>query len=570
MIRTLVFYDGKMSSAQRISSQLSYMIGHTKTAELEEAPEDLSPYGGLCFVFNFYGPVTAEKTRKYLLEHRNMISGKRVVLIGLGFSDQGFTKYVMDLEQETGLAGLSGVFITAQSQATRAGQEIEKIMRAPVNPMEEEALEQAIRKFIKSRADLALATAGDHYIRCTPLPYLYSGDSFYIVSEGGSDFRGIVDNGRVSAAIFDSSEKSQGTQVSLTFRGEAGIVSSDGEEYTRIMSEGGFDREELMMLPVEMFLIRIRPHRFEFHDPRLALEGYDPDQVLDTLYDRKNREDGKEYIRKESLKGQPVSTILDKDGSTREVQIPRIREEREDNRPQTLHMPSFLAKEGISGSPVTQPEKEMKAETGPERAVLSNYAGYTEDAASLLAAELERDIELGRGTARQADAQPVPGKARDADDDPDTSAEPSADPAGDPDWYVQPDIKAFSETGRAADEERDTKRDLNRDTEWTAERKAERDVRRDTERAAERKAEGKKLPGRRRDEEPDLRDDSRRERDGASSRRSMSGRRMRSGKTESGPEDGRRRSAKEKKKPKQSGFLARIGSLLMLDDDDEL
>ena len=63
MIRTLVFYDGKMSSAQRISSQLSYMIGHTKTAELEEAPEDLSPYGGLCFVFNFYGPVTAEKTR---------------------------------------------------------------------------------------------------------------------------------------------------------------------------------------------------------------------------------------------------------------------------------------------------------------------------------------------------------------------------------------------------------------------------------------------------------------------------------------------------------------------------
>lgn len=219
MIRTLVFYDGKMSSAQRISSQLSYMIGHTKTAELEEAPEDLSPYGGLCFVFNFYGPVTAEKTRKYLLEHGNMIAGKRVVLIGLGFSDQGFTKYVMDLEQETGLAGLSGVFITAQSQATRAGQEIEKIMRAPVNPMEEEALEQAIRKFIESRADLALATAGDHYIRCTPLPYLYSGDSFYIVSEGGSDFRGIVDNGRVSAAIFDSSEKSQGTQVSLTFRG---------------------------------------------------------------------------------------------------------------------------------------------------------------------------------------------------------------------------------------------------------------------------------------------------------------------------------------------------------------
>lgn len=554
MIRTLVLYDGKMSSAQRISSQLSYMIGHTKTAELEEAPEDLSPYGGLCFVFNFYGPVTAEKTRKYLLEHGKMISGKRVVLIGLGFSDQGFTKYVMDLEQETGLAGLSGVFITAQSQATRAGQEIEKIMRAPVNPMEEEALEQAIRKFIESRADLALATAGDHYIRCTPLPYLYSGDSFYIVSEGGSDFRGIVDNGRVSAAIFDSSEKSQGNQVSLTFRGEAGIVSPADEEYTRIMSEGGFDREELMMLPVEMFLIRIRPHRFEFHDPRLALEGYDPDQALDTLYARKNREDGKEYIRKESMKGQPVSTILDKDGSTREVQIPRIREEREDNGPQTLQMPSFLAKEGIlSGSSDLQPEKEMKTETMPERAVLSNYAGYTEDAASLLAAELERDIELGRGTARRADSQPAPGNAGDADDDPDAPAESSADPDSDADWYVQPDIKAFTETGREADEERDTKRDLKRDPERTAERKAER----------------RKISGRRRNEEAELRDDSRRERDAASSRRRLPGRRMRSGETESGPEDGRRRSAKEKK-AKRGGFLTRIGSLLMLDDDEEI
>ena len=310
----------------------------------------------------------------------------------------------------------------------------------------------------------------------------------------------------------------------------------------------------LMMLPVEMFLIRIRPHRFEFHDPRLALEGYDPDQALDTLYARKNREDGKEYIRKESMKGQPVSTILDKDGSTREVQIPRIREEREDIGPQTLQMPSFLVKEGIlSGSPDIQPEKEVETEARPERAVLSNYAGYTEDAASLLAAELERDIVLGRGTARQADSQPVPGRAGDADDDPDTPGEPSADPDSDADWYVQPDIKAFTKTGRAADEERDTKRDLTWDTDRTTERKAER----------------RKIPGRRRNEEPALRDDSRREREAASSRRSLPGRRVRSEKTESGPEDGHRRSAKEKK-AKRGGFLSRIGSLLMLDDDEEI
>ena len=53
MIKTLLIYDGRMSSAERIADKLCYLIGNAMVSEITEAPSDLTPYDGFCFVFNF-------------------------------------------------------------------------------------------------------------------------------------------------------------------------------------------------------------------------------------------------------------------------------------------------------------------------------------------------------------------------------------------------------------------------------------------------------------------------------------------------------------------------------------
>ena len=55
MANTLILYDGKLSSTERVANSLGMIIGNVCIAEISEAPEDISPYDGFCFIFNFYG-----------------------------------------------------------------------------------------------------------------------------------------------------------------------------------------------------------------------------------------------------------------------------------------------------------------------------------------------------------------------------------------------------------------------------------------------------------------------------------------------------------------------------------
>ena len=105
MVKTLLLYDGKMSSAERIAKKLCYIIGNARVAEITEAPEDLSPYGGFCFVFNFYGSLTTGKTKNFLVANRELLSEKRIALVGIGFSDLGYAKYIVDMQEVVGDSG---------------------------------------------------------------------------------------------------------------------------------------------------------------------------------------------------------------------------------------------------------------------------------------------------------------------------------------------------------------------------------------------------------------------------------------------------------------------------------
>ncbi len=306
MVKTLLLYDGKMSSAERIANRLSYLIGNAKVTELSEAPDDISAYGGFCFVFNFYGAVTAGKISSYLRANKTLLEGARIALIGIGFSDLGFMNYVVTAEKSTGLRGIEGYFLNNDAQALRVGTEIGKMMQAPSHAMDEDALFTQIDQFISSHNTLALASSTEDFVRCTPLEYLYTDHVFYIITEGGNKFRGIMENGRVSAAIFDpytDMKLVKGLQINA----EAKIIPAGSPEYLSIMEKKNISQEDLQRMPVTLFLIKLIPLRYEYLDTSLMQDGLDSHQMMTTQFQKETWQAGAAF-HEAAAKAQPEET----------------------------------------------------------------------------------------------------------------------------------------------------------------------------------------------------------------------------------------------------------------------
>ena len=287
MAGTLVLYEGKLSSTERVARAVAYMIGNVRVREISESTEDPSDYDGVCLVFNFYGALTAGKSKSFLLRNAEILAGKRVACVGIGFSDQGFAKYIVDADEALGgRQQVLSMFVRNENQIAEAGYQIAKKMRSPLSPMPENELTAEIASYASSHSLLALATGSDRYIRCTPLPYVFHDGFYYVMTKGGYKFRGILENDHVSAAVFDTAEGENG--VSLRFFGKAEVVPEQEGELAYALenageppfADGRYDR----------FVLKLTPLKYEYRQPAFAARGYDAVQVMNTEFRRQDWE----------------------------------------------------------------------------------------------------------------------------------------------------------------------------------------------------------------------------------------------------------------------------------------
>lgn len=295
-----------MSSTERVADTLGCLIGNCQIVELGDAPQDFGEYDGVCLIFNFYGVVTAGRPKNFLINNAAALAEKRIACVGVGFSDSGYTKYVVDLERQTGLGPIAGYFITRENETPRTGYDIGRIMRAPVSAMPEADLARAIDDFIMEHNTLALATADGSYVRCTPLEYIYSEKLFYIITEGGNKFRGILGNGRISAAIYEQYTAMDSVE-GLQFSGRAELAPYGGAEYMSVMAMKHISADVLAALPVRLYVVRVTPHTYEFTNAAFARDGYDVKQILKSDFSRAGSEAGAEFAVAQGAGGNPAS-----------------------------------------------------------------------------------------------------------------------------------------------------------------------------------------------------------------------------------------------------------------------
>ena len=298
MAKSLILYDGKMSTTERVATTIGHIVGNVRICEIAEAPSDISMYDGFCFIFNFYGALTAGKTKSFLNTRKEQLIGKRIAFVGLGFSDKGFTKYVVDMEFALGGdLSITGMFIENEKTTTEVGYQIAKKLREPVRRMDEAELMAEVGRFIEDHHVLVIATGTDDFVRATPLEYIYLNGVFYVITEGGLKYRSILENGNASVTIFDRFDGSFEHIRSLQIFGKAQPVKSQTKEYSEILARKGITADALDKMDVCLFVLRIMPLTIEFLNSDFTAQGYDARQLGDTEFRKQLWEQGSAFVR---------------------------------------------------------------------------------------------------------------------------------------------------------------------------------------------------------------------------------------------------------------------------------
>ena len=430
MVKTLLLYDGKMSSAERIAKKLCYIIGNARVAEITEAPEDLSPYGGFCFVFNFYGSLTTGKTKNFLVANRELLSEKRIALVGIGFSDLGYAKYIVDMQEVVGDGEITALFISNENQTVSAGYEVGRFMRAAVRKMDDGELLSEIEKYIRAHSTMALASAADGYVRCTPVAYSYLDQVFYVLTKGGNKFRGIFVNDKVSLAIFDPNPAG-GMGSGLQVYGSAQAVPTDSAEYEVIMAAKKLTPEILESMGVTQFLLKITPLKYEFRNEAFEAAGYDALQELNTTFQLKNWEAGAAYAEMEERRLEALKRAAEAEAEeAAEEEAPVPEEEKAE-----------------AAAPVQLPEEEADAEVFAEDAQEEDkrYRFFGGGLKKLIEEEEDEGFDFDEEEAEEATAEEAaseeeePGFVDEAEEEA-TEAEALAEEASEEepkDWFAE-------------------------------------------------------------------------------------------------------------------------------------
>lgn len=146
--------------------------------------------------------------------------------------------------------------------------------------MPEEALKQAVEKYIHENNTCALATGSGDYVRCTPIEYSYHDGKFWMFSEGGEKFIGLEKNANVSLAIFDKYD-GFGNLKSLQIMGRAEIIEPFSDSYNAHAEYKKIPLEALKKLEHPMNLICVTPARIDALFSDLKKDGYSIRQTLE-------------------------------------------------------------------------------------------------------------------------------------------------------------------------------------------------------------------------------------------------------------------------------------------------
>ena len=282
MGRVAVIYEEKNAFVKKAAEEICYMLDNGICVPFAGAEGKTEGCDGLCFVFSYYGPTTPPLIKYYMTRNRDQCKGKNIVLAGAGFSENGFARFVSDANKALEERNAKAVFIAEEHPLAPVCQRVARYYLKSGRRMDPFSLLRHIEAFINEVPVMALASSEEQFVRCTPVSFVYYNGSFYAYTRGGMKFRGILENKKVSGALFDPKDTSHERQ--LQFSGNAVIIPPSSEEFGNIMSlfAGRLPLDD----GISRYLLKITPLRYEMRSKEFELMGFDAFQFMKTTCEK--------------------------------------------------------------------------------------------------------------------------------------------------------------------------------------------------------------------------------------------------------------------------------------------
>ncbi|HML04724.1 MAG TPA: flavodoxin domain-containing protein [Methanobacterium sp.] len=309
MQKTLLIYESKYGTTQKIAKHLSMVLGPAKYIKTNEFNDLYKDFDFIVIGSPVYSGKLDPMIYEFVKNNEDWLKEKPVALFSTSLSPKDGNKNLDELGKITGniisKKALGGVlkFNTLNDEdkealnafSEKVGFELKDMDNFNLENVLDYALElkslkddlisktppvtvkESIDEFLKSHNTCTLSTSYNERVRSTPIEYNYFDGFIYVLSEGGEKFSNILINKNVSLAVYNDytgMDKLAGMQIS----GEAYIVE-DMDEYEKIIQMKGLNVDFIKNMPFNMNIIKIEIKKIEFLYSEFKKMGYEPRQI---------------------------------------------------------------------------------------------------------------------------------------------------------------------------------------------------------------------------------------------------------------------------------------------------
>lgn len=308
---TLILYESKYGTGEKIAKTLCPILGPAKTYNIEYAPENIKYYSNIVFLFSLYGNDGGKKIVSYINENSIDLSKLKVGIICVGLNKQDGLKKIEEFKKEINKKDTYDCFMEGElildklsnedkekvkvfckdvsipfenmgdfkmENVLESGRSLREFFNTPNFIPPVTTIQKEIEKFVKSKNTCALATGYGEFVRVTPIEYEYNEGKFYIISEGGLKFIGITQNEQVSLGIYEN-YTDMNNLCGIQITGKVEVIEAWTEEYLDVLERKGLKIEAVSKLPFNMNILKITPIKYEYLYSKFKHLGYDSKQV---------------------------------------------------------------------------------------------------------------------------------------------------------------------------------------------------------------------------------------------------------------------------------------------------
>ena len=310
MQKTLLIYESKYGTTEKIAQYLSMVLGPARCCRTDEFEDLYRDFDFIVIGSPVYSGKLEPKIYRFVENNLNWLKKNPVALFCTCLSIDDGNENLNDLAKTIGkivdkkaLWGLLKQNILNDSdknaiklfsekigfqlkdinnfsleEVLKYSLELKSIKDNLIPKASAPELKETIEKFLTSHNTCTLSTSYKNRVRSTPIEYSYHNGFMYMISEGGEKFSNILLNKNVSVAVYED-YTSMNNLAGMQITGFAHIIPNNTDEYRNIIQMKGLNMDFIKKLPVNMNIIKIEIKKVEFLYSKFKVSNLEPKQV---------------------------------------------------------------------------------------------------------------------------------------------------------------------------------------------------------------------------------------------------------------------------------------------------